>query len=142
MNTLQKQKKGKGGIEKSDHKHPNPKKRLAAVEKTTDPEVLIEVACCDESPRVRLTAVSRLTDDIHLDKVARTAESLDARLVAVERVFSQGVVADLLLDPGHIELVTMCFSKITDRRMGVSSTTKTTLTPPSTASMRVRTSSK
>jgi hypothetical protein len=39
------------------------------------------------------------------------------RLVAVERIFSQGVVADLLLDPGHIELVTMCFSKITDRRI-------------------------
>ena len=117
MNTLQKQKKGRGVREKRDHTHPNPKVRLAAVEKTTDPEVLIEVACSDESPRVRLTAVSRLSDDIHLDKVARSADSLDVRLVAVERIFSQGVVADLLKDPGHIELVSMCFSKITDRRI-------------------------
>jgi hypothetical protein len=117
MNTLQKQKKGKGVRERRDHTHHNPKVRLAAVEKTTDPEVLIEVACSDESPRVRLTAVSRLIDDIHLDKVARTADSLDVRLVAVERIFSQGVVADLLIDPEHIELVSMCFSKITDRRI-------------------------
>ena len=87
------------------------------MEKSTDPEVLIEVACSDDSPRVRLTAVSRLDDDIHLDKVARTAEALDVRLVAVERVFSQGVVADLLKNPEHIELVGVCFSKITDRRI-------------------------
>lgn len=117
MNTLQKRKKGGRVLEKRDHTHPNPKVRLAAVEKTTDPEVLIGVACSDDSPRVRLTAVSRLTDDMHLDRVARTAESLDARLVAVERVFSQGVVADLLKNPEHIELVGICFSKITDRRI-------------------------
>jgi len=117
MNTLQKSKKGKGVLEKRDHTHTNPKVRLAAVEKSTDPEVLIEVACSDESPRVRLTAVSRLTDDIDLDKVARSAESLDVRLVAVERVFSQGVVADLLKNPEHIELVGICFSKITDLRI-------------------------
>ena len=117
MTTLQKSKKGKGVLEKRDHTHSNPKVRLTAVEKTGDPEVLIEVACSDESPRVRLTAVSRLTDDIHLEKVARTAESLDVRLVAVERIFSQGVVADLLKNPEHIELVGICFSKITDRRI-------------------------
>jgi hypothetical protein len=117
MNTLQKHKKGKGVLEKRDHTHPNPKVRLVAVEKSTDPEVLIEVACTDESARVRLTAVSRLTDDIHLEKVARTAGALDVRLVAVERVFSQGVVADLLKNPEHLELVGICFSKITDRRI-------------------------
>jgi hypothetical protein len=117
MNTMEKRKKTKGVLEKRDHTHPNPKVRLGAVEKTTDLEVLVEVACSDESPRVRLTAVSRLTDDIHLDKVARTAESLDVRLVAVERVFSQGVVADLLKNPEHIELVGICFSKISDRRI-------------------------
>lgn len=117
MNTIEKTKKAKGVLDKRDHHHPNPKVRLAAVEKTTDPEVLIEVACSDETPRVRLTAVSRLGDDIHLDRVARTAEALDVRLVAVERVFSQGVVADLLKNPEYIELVGICFSKITDRRI-------------------------
>ena len=117
MNTIEKTKKTKGVLDKRDHTHPNPKVRLAAVEKTADPEVLIEVACSDESPRVRLTAVSRLGDDLHLDRVARTAEALDVRLVAVERVFSQGVVADLLKNPEYIELVGICFSKITDRRI-------------------------
>jgi hypothetical protein len=58
MNTVQKTKKGKGVLDKRDHMHSNPKVRLAAVEKSTDPEVLIEVACSDDSTRVRLTAVS------------------------------------------------------------------------------------
>ena len=119
MNMLQekKKKKSKGVLEKRDHTHPNPKVRMTAVEKITDPELLIRIACSDEAPQVRLTAVSRLSDDIHLDRVARSAESLDVRLVAVERVFSQRVVADLLKPPEHIEFVGICFSKITDRRI-------------------------
>jgi hypothetical protein len=117
MNTLQKSAKPRGGREAKGHNHPNPKVRLTAVEKTTDPEILIGIACGDESPRVRLTAVSRLGDDRHLDRVARNAGSLDVRLVAVERIFSQRVVADLLKKPEHIELVGICFSKISDRRI-------------------------
>jgi hypothetical protein len=117
MNTAQKAKKGKGVLEKRDHTHPNPKVRLAAVEKLEDPEVVVEVACNDDSPRVRLTAVSRLTDDLHLEKVARHAKSLDVRLVAVERIFSQGIIADLLRAPEDVELIGMCFSRITDRRI-------------------------
>jgi len=104
-------------LEKKDHTHPNPKVRLVALEKLDDPEVLVEVACKDDSPRVRLTAVSRLTDDPHLEKVARQAESLDVRLVAVERIFSQGTIADLLKEPEDVELIGMCFSRITDRRI-------------------------
>jgi hypothetical protein len=104
-------------MEKKDHTHQNPKVRMTALEKLDDPEVLVEVACSDDSPRVRLTAVSRLTDDLHLEKVARQAESLDVRLVAVERIFSQGVVADLLKVPEDVELIGMCFSRITDRRI-------------------------
>ena len=76
-------------LEKKDHTHQNPKVRLAALEKIEDPDVVVEIACHDDSPRVRLTAVSLLTDDLHLEKVARNAESLDVRLVAVERLFSQ-----------------------------------------------------
>jgi len=104
-------------MEKKDHTHPNPKVRMAALEKLDDPTLLVEVACNDDSPRVRLTAVSRLTDDLHLEKVARQAESLDVRLVAVERIFSQGVVADLLKAPEDVELIGMCFSRISDRRI-------------------------
>ena len=104
-------------LEKKGHTHPNPKVRLAALEKSDDPEVIVEVACSDDSPRVRLTAVSRLTDDPHLEEVARQAESLDVRLVAVERIFSQGTIADLLKEPEDVELIGMCFSRITDRRI-------------------------
>jgi hypothetical protein len=82
-----------------------------------DPEELVEIACTDDSPRVRLTAVTRLNDDVSLEKVARGAASLDARLVAVERIFSQGVVADLLKSPENLELISMCFSRITDPRI-------------------------
>jgi hypothetical protein len=82
-----------------------------------DPEMLVHVACADDSPRVRLTAVARLEDDQSLERVARSAESLDARLVAVERIFSQGVIADLLKDPENIELMSVCFSRISDRRI-------------------------
>jgi hypothetical protein len=64
-----------------------------------------------------LTAVLKLNDDPSLERVAREAESLDARLVAVERVFSQRVLADLLRSPENIELIGMCFSRITDRRI-------------------------
>lgn len=115
MNVLEKNKKSDGGGQKKDH--PNPRTRLTAVEKMEKPEALIDVACTDDSPRVRLTAVSRLHDDISLEKVARGAEYLDVRLVAVERIFSQGVVAGLLKVPENLELIGMCFSKISDRRI-------------------------
>lgn len=102
-------------VKKKDHTHADPRVRLEAVDKLGDPDLLITVACTDDSPRVRLTAVSRLEKDYHLEKVVRQAEHLDVRLVAVERVFSQGVVADLLKDPKNLDLVGMCFSRITDR---------------------------
>jgi hypothetical protein len=117
MSVLEKRTKTVRVGQKKGHVETNSKGRLAAVEKLDDPDELVEVACTDESPRVRLTAVSRLTDDVTLDRVARNAESLDARLVAVERMFSQRVVADLLKEPGNVELISMCFSKISDRRI-------------------------
>jgi len=116
MNVMEK-KSSKRFRDKKDHKHPSPKVRISAVEKIEDPDVLVDVACADESPRVRLTAVSRLKDDLHLGKVAREAEFLDVRLVAAERVFSQRILADLLRSPENLELIGMCFSRITDRRI-------------------------
>jgi hypothetical protein len=118
MTVLEDAKKSRrGSHKKRDHTNPNPRVRLAAVEKLEDPDELVEVACHDDSPRVRLTAVSRLGDDLQLEKIAREAESLDARLVAVERMFSQRAVADLLKSPDNVELIGMCFSKISDRRI-------------------------
>jgi hypothetical protein len=116
MNVLQQNTKGRSS-RKKDHTNPNPRVRMTAVEKLDDPEILVEVACSDDSPRVRLTAVGRLANDDLLEKVARGAESLDVRLVAVERIFSQGVVASLLKAPENMELIGMCFSKLSDRRI-------------------------
>lgn len=117
MNILESNKKTGGSPQKRDHSSSNPRARLTAVEKMDDPDALVEVACSDDSPRVRLTAVSRVDDDVNLEKVARGAEYLDVRLVAVERIFSQGVVAGLLKAPENLELIGMCFSKISDRRI-------------------------
>jgi hypothetical protein len=117
MTTMQKRSASKSGREKKAYEHPNPKVRMAAVEKLEDPDALVRVACGDDSPRVRLTAVLRLVDDIQLEKVAREGEHLDSRLIAVERIFSQGVVASLLKSPENLELIGMCFSRITDRRI-------------------------
>jgi hypothetical protein len=117
MNVMEKRKKMGRVLEKRDHTHSNPKVRMSAVERIDDPQRLVEVACSDDSPRVRLTAVSRLEDDLHLDLVARKAAYLDVRLVAVEKIFSQRVVADLLKAPEDVELIGMCFSRITDRRI-------------------------
>jgi hypothetical protein len=114
---MQKRTSSKRPRDKKDHDHPNPKVRMAAVERLDDPDALVDIACTDDSPRVRITAVLRLADDIHLEKVARDGDYLDARLVAVERVFSQGVLADLLKSHENLELIGMCFSRITDRRI-------------------------
>ncbi len=117
MDVLERNKQTGGSVKKKDHSNPNPRVRLTAVEKLDDPEALIEVACSDDSPRVRLTAVSRLHDDTNLETVARQADALDVRLVAVERIFSQAVVAGLLKAPENLELIGMCFSKLSDRRI-------------------------
>ena len=53
-------------LQRKDHTHPDPRVRLAAVEKITDIDELVELACRDESPRVRLTAVAHIDDDRHL----------------------------------------------------------------------------
>lgn len=117
MNVMETRKSSKRIRDKKDHEHPNPNVRIKAVEKLEDPEIVVRVACSDDSPRVRLTAVSRLTDDLHLQKVAGEAKFLDVRLVAVERMFSQRILADLLKSPDNLELIGMCFSRITDRRI-------------------------
>jgi hypothetical protein len=117
MNVMEKSKSSKRFRDKKDHEHPNPNVRINAVEKLEDPEIVLKVACSDDSPRVRLTAVSRLTNDLHLERVARDGEFLDVRLVAVERMFSQRILADLLKSPDNLELIGMCFSRITDRRI-------------------------
>ncbi len=117
MNVMEKSKSSKRFRDKKDHEHPNPNVRIKAVEKLEDPEIVLKVACTDDSARVRLTAVSRLTNDLHLERVARNGEFLDVRLVAVERMFSQRILADLLKSPDNLELIGMCFSRITDRRI-------------------------
>jgi hypothetical protein len=117
MNVIAESKRSKRHRDKKDYEHPNPNVRIKAVVELEDPEIIVKVACVDDSPRVRLTAVSRLKDDLHLQKVAGEAKFLDVRLVAVERMFSQRILADLLKSPENLELIGMCFSRITDRRI-------------------------
>lgn len=95
----------------------DPRMRLEKLEAVTDEDVLVAVACADDSPRVRLFAISRVQDDDRLFKVASEAAELDVRLLAVERISSQNKVAELLRDRKNLELFGMCFSRITDRRL-------------------------
>jgi HEAT repeat protein len=95
----------------------DPRARLDAVEKLTDEDALVEVACTDDSPRVRLVAVSKINDDSRLLKVIENAKELDVRLVAVERLSSQQLVADIVKKRENIELIGVCFSRITDAKL-------------------------
>ena len=52
-----------GIFSKKDHTHDDPRVRLEAVEKLSDQEALVEVACEDDSPRVRMAAVARIEGD-------------------------------------------------------------------------------
>ncbi len=110
-------------------KEKDPRVRLEIVEKQTDENTLVEVACTDDSPRVRVVAISRIGDDDKLLKVANEAKELDVRLLAVERISSQEKIAEILRVRENLELLGMCFSKITDRGIIESIAEDTTCNP-------------
>jgi hypothetical protein len=92
-------------------------KRSAEIEALADTEKLIEVACHDESPRARLLAIAKLDDDASLLRVVERAAHLDVRLMAVDKMSSQEQIVEVLRAPENVELIGMCFSKITDRKL-------------------------
>jgi hypothetical protein len=91
--------------------------RLDKVENLKDDDILVDVACTDETPQIRLLAVSRVNDDEHLLRIVKNAKGLDVRLVAAERISSQKVLADIIKDRENIELIGVCFSRITDKNL-------------------------
>ncbi len=107
----------------------DPRIRLEAVEKLTDEDALVNVACKDDSPRVRLVAVSRIKSDDKLEAVVKNAKELDVRLVAVERISSQERIAEIVREKENLELIGMCFSRITDRGIIESIAEDTTCSP-------------
>ncbi|MCP4677381.1 MAG: hypothetical protein GY854_18075 [Deltaproteobacteria bacterium] len=107
----------------------DPRSRLEIVEKLSDENSLVEIACTDDSPRVRLLAISRIRDDDRLLKVANDANELDVRLLAVERISSQEKIAEILRAKENLDLLGMCFSKITDRNIIESIAEDTTCNP-------------
>ncbi len=89
--------------------------RLDKVENLKDDDILVDIACTDETPQIRLLAVSRVNDDGHLMKIVKNAKELDVRLVAAERISSEQHLANIIKDRENIELIGVCFSRITDR---------------------------
>lgn len=65
------------------HRHSDPERRLAAVEKLADDEVLIAVARSDPDEAVRIAAVQAVTDPDHLAVLATEAGEADMRCAAV-----------------------------------------------------------
>jgi hypothetical protein len=89
--------------------------KLDKVENIKDDDVLVEVACTDETPQIRLLAVSRVNDDQNLLKIVKNAKDLDVRLVAAERISSEKILVDIIKSRDNIELIGVCFSKLTDK---------------------------
>jgi hypothetical protein len=91
--------------------------KLDKVENLKDDDVLVEVACTDQTPQIRLLAVSRVNNDQHLMKIVQNAKELDVRLVAAERISSEKLLADIIKSRKNIELIGVCFSRITDKNI-------------------------
>jgi hypothetical protein len=100
-----------------NNSHEQFQKRIAEIEALADTAKLVEIACTDESPRARLLAISKLEEDSPLMQVVERAEQLDVRLMAVERMSSQERIVEVLRAPENMELIGICFSKITDRKL-------------------------
>jgi len=95
-------------------KHPDEQVRLRALQKLTDPNKIIQVACQDVSPTVRLEAVRKLTDPNHLARVVKEGEGLEARVQAVGRIQDQKLLAQILLERKNKDIMQAAFENLTD----------------------------
>jgi len=99
---------------RSKLKHPDEQIRLHALQKLTDPNKIVEVACQDVSPTVRLEAVRRLTDPSHLAAVVKDGEGEEARVAAVGRIQDQKLLAQILLERRNNAIMQAAFENLTD----------------------------
>ncbi|MGW8320107.1 MAG: HEAT repeat domain-containing protein [Thermodesulfobacteriota bacterium] len=99
---------------RSKLKHPDEQVRLRALQKLTDPNKIIQVACEDDSPTVRLEAVRKLSDPNHLAKVVKEGKGLEARVQAVGRIQDQSLLARILLERKNNDIMQAAFENLTD----------------------------
>jgi hypothetical protein len=95
-------------------KHPDEQVRLRALQKLSDPNKIVQVACQDASPTVRLEAVRKLTDPNHLAVVVKNGEGLEARVQAVGRIQDQKLLARILLERKNNDTMQAAFENLTD----------------------------
>ena len=99
---------------RSKLKHPDEQVRLRALQKLSDPNKIVQVACQDVSPTVRLEAVRKLTDPNHLAEVVKNGEGLEARVQAVGRIQDQKLLAQILLERKNNDIMQAAFENLTD----------------------------
>ncbi len=99
---------------RSKLKHPEEQVRMRALQKLTDPNKIIQVACQDDSPTVRLEAVRRLSDPNHLAVVVKDGKGLEARVQAVGRIQDQKLLAQILLERKNNDIMQAAFENLTD----------------------------
>lgn len=99
---------------RSKLKHPDEQVRLHALQKLTDPDKIVEVACRDGSPSVRLAAVRMLKDPASLARVVKEGEGLEARVEAVGRIQDQELLARILLERKNQAIMLAAFENLTD----------------------------
>jgi hypothetical protein len=95
-------------------KHPDEQVRLRALQKLSDPNKIVQVACQDASPTVRLEAVRKLTDPNHLAVVVKEGKGLEARVQAVGRIQDQKLLARILLERKNNDIMQAAFENLTD----------------------------
>jgi hypothetical protein len=99
---------------RSKLKHPDERVRLQALQKLTDPNKIVQVACHDVSPEVRLEAVRKLADPSHLAMVVKDGEGLEARVQAVGRIQDQELLAQILRERKNNAIMEAAFENLTD----------------------------
>jgi hypothetical protein len=108
---------GLSDIFKPAYRSSNPEKRLQAVGKLEDQEILAQLAMSDPSPRVRKAAAEKVENQDLLIKIALDGNELDARIAAVERIDSQEKLAEIIKLRKNYELMGACFARITDNKI-------------------------
>lgn len=90
------------------------RKRVEAVEKTSDQSKLLQFVTTDTSDQVRLRAIRKITDQPSLAAIAKS--QLDVRYEALERLSDQTLLADVALNAeDKSNLTSKAVEKITDQ---------------------------
>jgi formylglycine-generating enzyme required for sulfatase activity len=97
-------------------KHPDPQKRLRAVERIKSETILMEVYEHDEDATVRATVASRLKDQTLLTGIAKNDNDYSVRKAAVEKLIDQTVLADVAINDESSDVRAAAVGNLTDQR--------------------------